>query len=439
MPEKADAKRSIWPGDLPRSCLFLLPGLLPRAAEAGPQGGQGVRRRPRASTCGCSINAQVPRNDETLREAAAADPRIELMLEDEPEAAHRARFAACDVCLAPSRWEGLGLPLYEATAFGLPIVTNDKPPMSEMVLDGRSGILVASEPTATARSGIPAWDPDVAALTAAIERLGDRAELERMRAGVAELAGRAGLVADDRRPRRAGRGLTAADRGGYPPGSRWPKAETTGSRAGRRGARRRRQAEPLGAVPAAGRARRPELPRRRLLGGRPLRRGRAPRRRRRWSASTSAPATELRRQRRSLRLRVPADGRLRRALAGARDASTSSSARACSTASPTRCRCCSGCAPRHRRAARHRDRLDDAGRRRADDAVPGRRRGTATRRTGGSRTALPRADARPRRASRGSRRSGRRAPRGALDPGLHARGPARRSTASACCPASRGR
>lgn len=134
------------------------------------------------------IDAQVPRNDEALREAAAADPRIELMLEDEPEAAHRARFAACDVCVAPSRWEGLGLPLYEATAFGLPIITNDKPPMSEMVLDGRSGILVPSEQNGTARSGIPAWDPDVAALAAAIERLGEAAELARMRAGVAALA-----------------------------------------------------------------------------------------------------------------------------------------------------------------------------------------------------------------------------------------------------------
>ncbi len=133
------------------------------------------------------INAQVPRNDEALREAAAADPRIELMLEDEPEDAHRARFAAADVCLAPSRWEGLGLPLFEATAFGLPIITNDKPPMSEMVLDGRSGILVPSEQNGEARSGIPAWDPDVGALTAAIERLGDRAELERLRAGVTEL------------------------------------------------------------------------------------------------------------------------------------------------------------------------------------------------------------------------------------------------------------
>ncbi len=133
------------------------------------------------------INAQVPRNDDVLRQAAEADPRIELMLDDEPEDAHRERFAACDVCLAPSRWEGLGLPLYEATAFGMPIITNDKPPMSEMVIDGRSGILIASEQNGEARSGIPAWDPDVGALAAAIERLGNRAELEQMRTGVAEL------------------------------------------------------------------------------------------------------------------------------------------------------------------------------------------------------------------------------------------------------------
>ena len=133
------------------------------------------------------ISAQVPRNDELLSAAAAEDPRIELALEDEPEAAHRARFASCDVCLAPSRWEGLGLPLYEATAFGMPIITNDKPPMSEMVLDGRSGILVASTPSGEARSGITAWDPDPGELAAAIERLGDRRELERMAGGVAEL------------------------------------------------------------------------------------------------------------------------------------------------------------------------------------------------------------------------------------------------------------
>ena len=106
------------------------------------------------------ISAQVPNKDEFLQEAAAKDPRIELALTDDPEEVHRARFASCDVCLAPSRWEGLGLPLDEATAFGLPIITNDKPPMSEMVLDGRSGLLVASVENGTTRSGVTAWDPE---------------------------------------------------------------------------------------------------------------------------------------------------------------------------------------------------------------------------------------------------------------------------------------
>jgi 1,2-diacylglycerol 3-alpha-glucosyltransferase len=133
------------------------------------------------------VSAQIPEGDDFLHEAAAKDPRIVLALEDEEEGEHRSHFASSDVCLAPSRWEGLGLPLFEATAFGLPIITNDKPPMSEMVIDGRSGLLVSSIPAGEARSGIPAWDPDPDELTAAIDRLGDRDELARMAEGVADL------------------------------------------------------------------------------------------------------------------------------------------------------------------------------------------------------------------------------------------------------------
>lgn len=133
------------------------------------------------------ISAQVPRNAEMLHEAAAEDPRIELALEDEPEQRHRERMAACDVLIAPSRWEGLGLPLYEATAYGMPIITNDQPPMSEMVNRGKSGVLITSTEKGTARSGIPAWDPDVGEMTEAIELLGNHEELERCRRGVLQL------------------------------------------------------------------------------------------------------------------------------------------------------------------------------------------------------------------------------------------------------------
>jgi glycosyltransferase involved in cell wall biosynthesis len=36
-----------------------------------------------------------------------------------------------DVCVQPSRWEGIGLPLLECQASGLPLVTTDAPPMNE--------------------------------------------------------------------------------------------------------------------------------------------------------------------------------------------------------------------------------------------------------------------------------------------------------------------
>jgi glycosyltransferase involved in cell wall biosynthesis len=36
-----------------------------------------------------------------------------------------------DVCVQPSHWEGLGLPLLECQAAGMPLVTTDAPPMNE--------------------------------------------------------------------------------------------------------------------------------------------------------------------------------------------------------------------------------------------------------------------------------------------------------------------
>jgi 1,2-diacylglycerol 3-alpha-glucosyltransferase len=120
------------------------------------------------------IKAQVKRK--MLRpatEAAGRDPRIEIVIEDEPTADHLERFARCDVCLAPARWEGLGLPLYEAMAFGMPVITNDRPPMSEAVVDEVNGLLVRSHPDGETRSGITSYTPDAADLARAIERLAD--------------------------------------------------------------------------------------------------------------------------------------------------------------------------------------------------------------------------------------------------------------------------
>ena len=129
------------------------------------------------------FKAQLERRMNYLEKAAAEDPRIELVIDDMPTEEHLRLFASCDACLGPSRWEGLGLFLYEAVAFGMPQITNDSPPMNEVVADGVNGILVPDVQDDVAPSGIPSMKPDVPALTAAIERLADPAERERLAAG----------------------------------------------------------------------------------------------------------------------------------------------------------------------------------------------------------------------------------------------------------------
>ncbi len=133
------------------------------------------------------IRGQVDRKAGKLVKAAGGDPRVVIELEDRPTDEHLLQYASCHVCLSPSRWEGLGLPLYEAVAFGMPTITNDSPPMNEIVLDGVNGICVDSVPWGEAGSGIPAFDPDFDQLTAAIERLGDAGERERLAAGALAL------------------------------------------------------------------------------------------------------------------------------------------------------------------------------------------------------------------------------------------------------------
>jgi len=126
------------------------------------------------------FKAQLERRMKYLEAAAAEDPRIDLVIDDMPTDEHLRLFASCDVCLGPSRWEGLGLFLYEAIAFGMPTITNDSPPMNEVVRDGANGLLVGDVQDDVASSGIPSMKPDVPALTGAIERLADpdlRAEL----------------------------------------------------------------------------------------------------------------------------------------------------------------------------------------------------------------------------------------------------------------------
>ncbi len=129
-----------------------------------------------------TVKAQVERQAKRLHRAAEQDPRIDVILSDLPTDEHLRLFASADVCLAPSRWEGLGLHLYEASAFGMPVITNDNPPMNEIVIDGVNGLLVSGRRRGEAKSGIPSYDPSERGLRKAIKRLADpglRTELRR--------------------------------------------------------------------------------------------------------------------------------------------------------------------------------------------------------------------------------------------------------------------
>lgn len=130
------------------------------------------------------IKGQVERRVEDLDRARRRDPRVVVRLEDLPLAEHMALFASADVCVAPSRWEGLGLHLYESMALGLPVITNDNPPMNEVIRDGENGLLVKGRRRGRASSGIPAYVPSVRQLTAAMEATRDPARLAALRAGV---------------------------------------------------------------------------------------------------------------------------------------------------------------------------------------------------------------------------------------------------------------
>ena len=54
-------------------------------------------------------------------------------------------LSAADILVQPSRWEGFGLAAAEAMAAGLPVVATRVPGLQEVVEDGATGLLVASE------------------------------------------------------------------------------------------------------------------------------------------------------------------------------------------------------------------------------------------------------------------------------------------------------
>jgi glycosyltransferase involved in cell wall biosynthesis len=86
-------------------------------------------------------------------------PNVQLMIVNFDYRSCLYQSEAGDVLLAPSKWEGLGLPLYEAQACGMPVITTDGEPMNEA---GPEALLIRAKPAAFEVDGhhVNAYDVD---------------------------------------------------------------------------------------------------------------------------------------------------------------------------------------------------------------------------------------------------------------------------------------
>ncbi|MBM4439187.1 MAG: glycosyltransferase, partial [Candidatus Rokubacteria bacterium] len=98
-------------------------------------------------------------------------------------------YAEGDVFLSLSRWEGIGLPAYEAQACGLPVACADAPPMAEC---GADFLLPATAPT-TVRildRDVPRWEIDTVYLARLLRDLAGADVSARSRAASARVRAR---------------------------------------------------------------------------------------------------------------------------------------------------------------------------------------------------------------------------------------------------------
>lgn len=104
-------------------------------------------------------------------EAVAVDPRIRVVVDDLGEDAFVGEMLAHDVVVGVSRWEGLGLHLFECDALGLPLILNDMPPFDDWVAAGGNAHLVASNVIGRNAVGIDVHEPDFDSLADAFAAL----------------------------------------------------------------------------------------------------------------------------------------------------------------------------------------------------------------------------------------------------------------------------
>ncbi|MEK7291259.1 MAG: glycosyltransferase family 4 protein [Planctomycetota bacterium] len=188
---------------VPWGCHPELVAVIPQKKEDGIYfyypGGYLSKRKPTKTAIQAFCKVSSPRirlviktqhqekREELIGNIDTSDSRIKIINDDLSAQEYYNLFASCHVCLAPSRWEGLGLHLYEAVAFGMPIITNNNPPMNEIVQDNYNGLLVKSHQIGYAESGIASYEPDVDDLSRAIQLLSEKDMIDKLSQNTLEL------------------------------------------------------------------------------------------------------------------------------------------------------------------------------------------------------------------------------------------------------------
>ncbi len=108
--------------------------LVVKTQRADPPGRPG---RPRDRSKRCAPTTTPPPTSRCPRPLEARDPRITTITDDLDSAAHHDLVSAADVLIGVSRWEGLGLHLYEAEPSGKLVLVNDMEPYTSFAADPR--------------------------------------------------------------------------------------------------------------------------------------------------------------------------------------------------------------------------------------------------------------------------------------------------------------
>lgn len=89
-------------------------------------------------------------------------------------------MAKCDVCLIPSRWEGLGLAFVEALSLNMPILTTNYPPMNEYIINNSHGYLINCTTMSKRPNGLLAADIDVRDFSSKISKIANKETINQM-------------------------------------------------------------------------------------------------------------------------------------------------------------------------------------------------------------------------------------------------------------------